>query len=82
MDKIQLMKIYQNFMRPKFVKKNKIDPHAHEWSPAMYVEVAKKVLNFEEIFGIKRHETQVQLDQKEKDFMKRVYPFSRRKIVG
>jgi transposase-like protein len=82
MDKIQLMKIYQNFMRPKFVKKNKIDPHAHECFPAMYVEVAKKVLNFEEFFGIKRHETQVQLDQKEKDFMKRVYLFSRKKIVG
>jgi DNA-binding Lrp family transcriptional regulator len=40
LEKIQLMKIYQNFMKPKFVRRNKFDSKAHEWSPAMYVGVA------------------------------------------
>lgn len=82
MEKIQLMKIYRNFMNPKFVRKNKYDPHAHEWSPAMYVGVADKILSFEEIFGVRRLKTQIKLDQKEKDFIERKYPFSRQKIAG
>lgn len=81
MEKIQLMKIYLNFMNPKFVKKNKFDPHAHEWSPAMYVGVAKKILSFNEIYGVRKLKTQVKLDQRENDFLTRNYPFSRRKIA-
>ena len=82
MEKLQLMKIYRNFMNPKFVKKNKIDPHAHEWSPAMYVGVSKKVLSFEAIFGVRKLKSQIKLDQKETEFMNRDYPFSRQKIVA
>lgn len=82
MEKIQLMKIYQNFMKPKFVKKNKFDPHAHEWSPAMYVGVAEKVLSFEEVFGVRKVATQVRLDDKEISFLNRSYPFSRQVIAA
>lgn len=82
MEKLQLMKIYRNFMNPKFVKKNKFDPHAHEWSPAMYVGVAKKVFSFEEVFGVRKLKTQVKLDKKEVEFISRSYPFSRQKIVA
>ena len=82
MEKIQLMKVYLNFMRPKFVKKNKYDPHAHEWSPAMYVGVAQRVLGFGDIFGVRKVSSQVKLDQKEQDFVQRVYPYSRQKIVA
>ena len=82
MDKIQLMKIYQNFMRPKFVKKNKFDPLAHERSPAMYVGVAEKILSFEDVFGTRKYATQVRLDEKERDFMKRIYPFTRQNIAA
>jgi transposase-like protein len=81
MEKIQLFKIYRNFMNPKFVKKNKFDPHAHEWSPAMYIGASEKVLNFEEVFGVRKVKTHVKLDQKEIDFMGRSYPFSRQKIA-
>lgn len=82
MDKIQLMKTYQNFMKPKFVKKNKFDPQAHEWSPAMYVGVAQKILKFEEVFGVRKLATQVNLDEKETAFISRSYPFSRQIIVA
>lgn len=82
MEKIQLMKIYRNFMKPKFVKKNKYDPHANEWSPAMYTGVASKILEFDEVFGIRKIMTQTRLDEKEVDFMKRNYAFSRQKIVA
>ncbi|MGE3610818.1 MAG: hypothetical protein AB7I27_14600, partial [Bacteriovoracaceae bacterium] len=66
----------------KFVKKIKFDPHAHEWSPAMYIGVAEKVLSFREVFGKRKFKTQVRLDKKEEDFMNRNYPFSRQKIVA
>lgn len=82
MEKLQLMKIYRNFMNPKFVKKNKFDPHAHEKSPAMYVGVAKKILSFEEVFGVRKLKSQVRLDQKETEFIERIYPYSRQKIVA
>jgi transposase-like protein len=82
LEKLQLMKIYRNFMNPKFVKKNKFDSNAHEWSPAMYVGVANKVLSFEEVFGVRKLKSQVRLDQKESEFMNRSYPFSRQKIAA
>lgn len=81
LEKIQLMKIYRNFMNPKFVRKNKFDSHAHEWSPAMYVGVAKKVLTFGDVFGVRKLKTQIKLDQREKAFMERYYPFSRQVIA-
>lgn len=82
LEKIQLMKIYRNFMNAKFVKKNKFDPHAHEWSPAMYIGVADKILKFRDIFGIRRMRTQIRLDSKEVSFMNRQYPYSRQKIAA
>ena len=81
-EKVQLMKIYRNFMNPKFVKKIKFDPYAHEWSPAMYVGVASKVLDFDEVFGLRKLKTQIKLDEKETCFMNRVYPFSRQIIAA
>ena len=76
------MKIYRNYMNPKFVKKNKFDPHAHEWSPAMYLDLTKKVLSFEEVFGVRKRETQFKMDQKEEEFIRRIYPYSRRVIAA
>ncbi len=76
------MKIYRNFINSKFVKKNKFDPNAHDWSPAMYVGVASKVLSFDDVFGVRKLKTQLRLDQKEREFMNRSYPFSRQKIVA
>jgi hypothetical protein len=81
LEKIQLMKVYRNFMNPKFVKKNKHDPHAHEWSPAMYLGVADKVMSFEEVFGVRRLKSQAHLDEREVAFINRIYPYSRRIIT-
>ena len=82
LEKMQLMKIYRNFMNPKFVKKNKFDPHAHEWSPGMYLGLTNKILSFEEVFGVRKRETQFKMDQKEKEFIQRIYPYSRRVIAA
>ena len=82
LEKIQLMKVYQNFMKPKFVRKNKFDPKAHEWSPAMYVGAAEKILSFQEIFGVRRLNTQIKLDDREIAFMNRAYSYSRQKIAA
>jgi hypothetical protein len=82
MEKVQLMKVYRNYMNPKFVKKNKLDPHAHEWSPAMYVGVAKKILKFEEVFQFRKCQSQMKLDEKEKAFSDRLYPYSRQTIAA
>lgn len=82
MEKVQLMKIYLNFMRPKFVKKNKFDPHAHLWSPGMYVGVTNRVLQFKDVFDVRRLKSQVNLDERETDFFERVYPFSRQTIIA
>ena len=82
LEKIQLMKIYRNFMSTKFVKKNKFDPRAHEWSPAMYVGVAEKVMNFEEVFGVRKLNSQVKLDSREEAFVRRIYPYSRQVIAA
>ena len=82
LEKIQLMKIYRNFMTPKFVKKNKHDPDAHWASPAMYLGVAEKVLNFKEVFGLRRTFTQFNLDEREIAFIHRSYPFSRQVIAA
>lgn len=82
LEKIQLMKIYRNFMNTKFVKKNKFDPHAHEKSPAMYVGVAKKVLNFKEVFGVRKCKSQIKLDEREEAFIARIYPYSRQNIAA
>ena len=82
LEKMQLMKIYRNFMNSKFVKKSKFDPEAHKKSPAMYLGVAKSILTFEEVYGLRKIVTQVKLDEREKAFIWRDYPFSRQLIVA
>ncbi len=82
LEKMQLMKIYLNFMRSKFLKKTKFDPNAHEWSPAMYLGVTDRVLSFREVFGVRKHKTQIRLDSREVDFINRHYPYSRQIIAA
>ena len=82
LEKIQLTKVNSNFMKPKFANKTNFDPHAHEWSPAMYVGVAKKVLSFSDVFSVRKLSSQFQLDDREKAFLNRSYPYSRQKIAA
>lgn len=81
MDKIQLMKIYKNFMRTKFTRSSKSDPDAGKCSPAMYLNLEKEVLRFNQVFAIRKFVTHYQLDCEEKKFYERNYEFSRRKIA-
>jgi transposase-like protein len=80
MEKIQVMKIFRNFMSSKFTKKNKFDPHSHEWSPAMYIGITDRILNFHEVFGVRRLQSQHELNERELSLFKREYQFSRQKI--
>ena len=82
LEKIQTMKIYRNFMQPKFTKKNRYDEYAHLWSPAMYLKIVDKILDFEEIFNIRRLRSHFKLDERENDFLDRHYPFSRQKMAN
>lgn len=81
MEKIQTMKIYRNFMQPKFTKKNRYDEHAHDWSPAMYLKLTDRILSFGDIFNKRRFRTHYNLDGHENDFLDRFYPYSRQKMA-
>ncbi len=82
LEKVQLMKIYRNFLQPKFTKKNKYDEYAHLWSPAMYLKIVDRLLVFEDVFGIRRLRSHFILDRRENDFLDRHYPFSRQKMAN
>ena len=58
LEKVSLFYLFKNFMRPIFFKKKKIRP-GHDYSPAMRIGVASKILSFRDIFRIrdKRNET-------------------------
>jgi len=81
MDKIQVMRTYRNYMNPKFIKKSKKDPEAHHSSPAMKLGVASKILNFNDIFQVRRLKTQANINNRDLNCLERNYPFSRRKIL-
>lgn len=81
MDKIQLMKVRKNFMRPKFARSSKSDTEADKSSPAMYVGLVDKILSFEEVFPQRRFKSHAELDGWEEDFYERRYDFSRRAIA-
>ena len=50
--------------------------------PGMYLGLTNKVLSFEEVFGVRKRETQFKMDQKEEEFIHRIYPYSRRVIAA
>ena len=81
MDKIQLMKVYKNYMRSKFVRSNKSDLDAGKRSPAMYLGLSDKILEMDEIFSRRRFVSHFKLDQEEFDFYFKKYEYSRRKIA-
>lgn len=81
MDKITLMKIQKNFMRTKFTRPSKNDPLSNKKSPAMYVGIADKVMEFSEVFPARRFKSHYPLDEMEENFFERIYEFSRRKIA-
>ncbi len=81
LEKVQLMKIYRNFFQPKFTKKNRHDEFAHLWSPAMYLKIVDHILDFYEIFKMRRLRSHFKLDRRENDFLDRHYPYSRQKMA-
>jgi transposase-like protein len=76
MDRMIIMKVYKNFMRPKTLRMRR-----HEIaSPAMELELVDKILSFEEVFFKRRLKTHYELDQIEMQVYKRDYSYSRQKI--
>lgn len=82
LEKVQLVKIYRNFLQPKFTTKNSYDEFAHVWSPAMYLKMVDKILEFNDVFGKRRTRTHYKLDERENDFLDRFYPYSRQKMAN
>jgi hypothetical protein len=39
-----------------------------------------KILNFDDVFSVRKYKTQIKLDSREIDFMNRKYSYSRQKI--
>ena len=81
LEKVQLVKIYRNFLQPKFTKKNKHDEFAHLWSPAMYLKIVDNILSFEDVFKKRLFRSHFVLDDRENNFLDRHYPFSRQKMA-
>lgn len=81
LEKVQLVKIYRNFLQPKFTKKNKHDEFAHLWSPAMYLKIVGNILSFEDVFKKRLFRSHFVLDDRENNFLDRHYPFSRQKMA-
>jgi len=82
LEKVQLMKIYRNFLQPKFTKKNSVDEYAHLWSPAMYLKITDRILHFNDIFGKRMMRSHFHFDERENNFLDRYYPYSRRKMAN
>jgi transposase-like protein len=76
MDRILLMKVYKNFMRPKTLRRRGFEIS----SPAMDLNLSDKILDFNEIFLKRRFKTHYELDEVEAQTYSRIYNFSRKKI--
>lgn len=77
MDKILLMKVYKNYMRPKTLRKRRRQIP----SPAMDLSLTKKILKFSDIFSRRRFFTHYVFSENEELVFRRLYKFSRMKIV-
>jgi transposase-like protein len=76
MDRMVIMKVYKNFMRPKTLRMRR-----HEIaSPAMELELTNKILDFEEVYSKRRFKTHYDLDIVEAKIYSRDYEYTRQKI--
>jgi hypothetical protein len=76
-----LYAVYRNYMRPKFWNAHRSDPEAAKKSPAMYLNLADKILTFHEMFSNRVCPSQVELHEDFKNLYHRVDPTSRRTIT-
>ena len=76
MDRMILMKVYKNFMRPKTLRQRR----AVVKSPAMELGLADRILKFDDIFSERRFKTHYNLDEVEEKIYRREYEYSRQKI--
>lgn len=77
MDRMILMKVHKNFMRPKILRQRKVAIP----SPAMELGICNRVLDFEDVFKQRRFKSHHNLDEVEENLYMRNYPYSRQKIV-
>ncbi len=76
-----LFTVYKNYMRPRFVKKHKLDPLSNLRSPAMDAGVTDKILNFRDFFQNRVTIPQVELSSDWLSLVRRIDRYSRRPIT-
>lgn len=76
MDKIVLMRLYKNFMRPRYLKDSKKTMP----TPAMDIGLETQQLDFSQVFSRRRFKGHYFLTLQEELMFHRIYPDSRQKI--
>jgi len=80
-DKINCMKLHKNFMREKFIKRQK-SKRDNICSPAMLIGLENKILTFDEVFSERKFLSHYEMDQDELRTFRREYFYSRQSIKG
>ncbi len=70
-DKFMLYSTYKNFFRPKFTKKHKRDPKSNTMSPAMYLKLTDRLLDFKSFFSCRKSIQRVKLSSEWLTYYKR-----------
>lgn len=81
MENFSLYACYRNYMRPKFWGTHRSDPLNSKRSPAMELNLTKKILSFNEFFDERVCRTQVTLNDDWQRLFRRIDPLSRRPIA-
>lgn len=76
-ESFSLFMVWKNFMRTRFIKKQKRDPRSHLDSPAMRVGLESKVLSFFEFYEMRLFATQVSLNEDWRNYVQRKEPYDR-----
>jgi hypothetical protein len=72
---------HRNYMRPKFWGTHRSDPLCSKRSPAMEINLTKKILAFNDFFDQRVCQSQVKLNEDWQRLFRRVDPLSRRTIA-
>lgn len=76
-ESFSLFMVWKNFMRTRFIKKQKRDPRSHLDSPAMRASLETKVLTFFEFYEMRLCASQVALSEDWCNYVERREPYDR-----
>ncbi len=81
-ESFMLFMAFKNYMRPRFVKRQKRDPLSNLRSPAMHLGLTHKILKFREFFQNRVTLQHVRLSEDWTRLVRRLDPYSRRPIAA